>query len=212
MKQPPQIQRAVKIVIAILYSVGMVGFSIPATYDIFVQLTPFNLLLTLITLLWFHENWRTKTAFFLSAIAAIGFVAELLGVNSQILFGHYEYGQALGVKIWNTPIMIGVNWLILSYSVIVVFGRFQSHWFFPFVAAAIMVVFDVVMEPVATKLRMWTWASEQIPLKNYIDWYLVSVLIFILLRIGKVNWRNPLAGWILLIQFFFFVGLNIILK
>lgn len=212
MKQQPSIQLAVKIVIAVLYSVGMVGFSIPETYDLFVQLTPFNLLLTLALLLWLHENWGIKTVVLFFAIAVIGFMAELLGVNSQILFGHYEYGEALGIKIWNTPIMIGVNWLILSYSAAVVLGRFRHQWFFPFLAAAIMVGFDVIMEPVATNLRMWTWHSEQIPLKNYLDWYLVSLLIFSILRASKVNWKNPLAGWTLLIQFFFFVGLNIILN
>ncbi|HKJ43502.1 MAG TPA: carotenoid biosynthesis protein [Sunxiuqinia sp.] len=212
MKEQPSIQRAVKIILAILYGVGMVGFSISTTYEIFVQLTPLNLLLTLIVLLWFHDNWNTKSVFLFFAVTVIGFMAELLGVNSQILFGHYEYGEALGVKIWNTPIMIGVNWLILSYCIAVFLGRFQQQWFFPFLAAAIMVGFDVVMEPVATNLRMWSWQTEQIPLKNYLDWYLVSFLIFTLIRASKVNWKNRLAAWILLVQFIFFVGLNIYFK
>lgn len=212
MKQQLSIQRTAIIIIAILYGVGMVGFSIPATYEIFILLTPFNLLLTLIVLLWFHKNWTIKTASLFATIAVIGFMAELLGVNYQILFGHYEYGRALGTKIWNTPVMIGINWLILSYCITMVLNSFRSQWFFPFVAAAIMVGFDVVMEPVATNLQMWSWHAEQIPLKNYFDWYLVSLLIFTLIRANKVNWRNPLAGWILLIQFIFFVALNVILN
>ena len=212
MKKKPSIRRVIILIVAILYGVGMVGFSIPVTYPIFVQLTPFNLLLTLVVLLWFHEKWSIKAVLLFLTVATIGFITELLGVNFQILFGEYVFGQALGLKIWNTPIMIGVNWLILSYCIVLLLSRFQNRWFFPFVAASLMVGFDVVMEPVATQLHMWTWQTEQIPLKNYLDWYLVSLLIFTILRSSKVNWRNPLAGWILLIQFIFFAGLNVILS
>ena len=212
MMQKPIILKVVKIIIAVLYGVGIIGFSIPSFYDVFVRLTPFNLLLTLSVLFWFHERWTLKTGLLFLGIAVIGFVAELVGVNHQLLFGHYKYGLALGFKIWNTPLLIGVNWLILSYCIAVFLNRFRSQWFFPFVAATIMVVFDFFMEPVAIGLQMWTWQSEQIPLKNYLDWYLVSLLIFALIRAGKMNWKNPLAGWILLVQFIFFIGLNVILN
>ena len=75
-----------------------------------------------------------------------------------------------------------------------------------------MVLFDFVMEPVATALNMWSWETVQIPLKNYVDWYLVSVLIFALMRAARLQLNNRLAVWILLVQFGFFLGLNIILK
>nr|MBD3621967.1 carotenoid biosynthesis protein [Sunxiuqinia sp.] len=120
--------------------------------------------------------------------------------------------QALGVQLLNTPLLIGINWLILAYGVFVLFRKINLRWYFPLVGALLMVAFDFVMEPVATALNMWSWETEQIPLKNYVDWYLVSVLIFALMRATRLQLNNRLAVWILLVQFVFFLGLNIILK
>lgn len=212
MKENPAVIRSVKIVIAILYVVGVLGFSFEATYPLFVFLTPVNLLLTTILLLFFQQTWSVKTALILAIVALIGFVTELVGVNTGLLFGEYEYGPALGVQLLNTPLLIGINWLILAYGVFVLFRKINLRWYFPLVGALLMVAFDFVMEPVATALNMWSWETEQIPLKNYVDWYLVSVLIFALMRATRLQLNNRLAVWILLVQFVFFLGLNIILK
>ncbi|KOH46692.1 hypothetical protein NC99_05320 [Sunxiuqinia dokdonensis] len=212
MKENPVVIRSVKIVIAILYLVGILGFSFEATYSLFVLLTPVNLLLTTLLLLYFQRKWSIKTAFVLIGVAGIGFVTELIGVNTGLLFGDYEYGPALGIQLMNTPLLIGINWLILAYGVFVLFDKINQRWYFPFIGALLMVAFDFVMEPVATALKMWSWETVQIPLKNYVDWYLVSLLIFALMRAARLQLNNRLAVWILLIQFVFFLGLNLILK
>jgi len=212
MKESPARIRLAKILIAILYVVGVLGFSVEATYSLFVFLTPVNLLLTTILLLVFQQAWSVKTAVVLAVVAVIGFTTELIGVNTGLLFGEYEYGPALGFQLMNTPLLIGVNWLILAYGVFVLFSKINHSWYFPLVGALLMVLFDFVMEPVATALEMWSWKTEQIPLKNYVDWYLVSVLIFALMRAARLQLNNRLAVFILGVQFCFFLGLNIILN
>lgn len=208
----PEITKRLKLVLVILYLVGIAGFSMEWSYNLFVWLTPFNLLLTLAMLLWAHEGWDTKMTLILTSIALIGFVAELIGVHTQWLFGHYWYGPVLGPKLLQTPLLIGINWLVLAYGVYVLLSPLNLGRLMPFAGALLMVAFDYVMEPVAVSLNMWQWAGDLIPLKNYLDWYLVSCLIFAMMYFLKVKLRNKLAVWILLIQFLFFLVLNFILK
>lgn len=208
----PEITKRLKLVLVILYLVGIAGFSMQWSYSLFANLTPLNLLLTFAMLLLAHEGWDLKTVLVLSSVAFIGFVAELIGVHTQWLFGHYWYGPTLGLKLLETPILIGINWLVLSYGVYVLLAPLNLGRLMPFAAALLMVLFDFVMEPVAVSLNMWQWAGEQIPLKNYLDWYLISCLIFAVMYFLKVKLRNKLAVWILLIQFLFFLVLNFILK
>ena len=199
-------------VLALLYGVGVAGFSVEWSYELFVWLTPLNLLVTVVLLLWAHQGWDAKSVFLFVLIYGIGFLAELVGVHTRLLFGNYSYGAGLGVKIFETPLMIGFNWLVLAYGVYALLDRFWGRWWLPFVGGVLMVIFDFVMEPVAISLNLWAWEGEQIPLKNYLDWYLVSCLIFMLMVRFRFRPKNGLAVWILMIQFIFFLTLNFILK
>jgi putative membrane protein len=212
MIENPKIIKSVKIILGILYLVGIVGFSFDETYPIFVSLTSFNLLLTTILLFVFHQQWTFKAGIIFLTIGLLGFLAEMIGVNTQLLFGQYTYGRALGFQLNNTPLLIGANWLLLSYCIFALLGSINHRWFFPFLGALLMVGFDFVMEPVATALKMWEWQTEQIPLKNYLDWYLVSLFVFSLMRAGKLQVENKLAIWILFLQLAFFLSLNLTLN
>ena len=41
-------------------------------------------------------------------------MTEFLGVNYGYIFGNYAYGSNLGYKIGGVPVMICVNWVILT--------------------------------------------------------------------------------------------------
>jgi putative membrane protein len=73
-----------------------------------------------------------------------------------------------------------------------------------------MVAFDFLMEPVATTTGMWSWEGGHIPLKNYLDWFLISALLFLMIRILKVEFNNRLAGLLFIMQGVFFLALNIL--
>ncbi|MFN2335752.1 MAG: carotenoid biosynthesis protein, partial [Bacteroidales bacterium] len=49
------------------------------------------------------------------AIAVTSFLIEAVGVNTGRIFGTYTYGKALGPALWNTPVIIGLNWFLLIY-------------------------------------------------------------------------------------------------
>jgi putative membrane protein len=202
----------IKILITVWYLVGVAGFTIEPLRTLFQFLTPFGMLAATILLLAFHEPRNFKSGLIFATIAISGFVVELIGVNTGILFGTYEYGPTLGLKIWNTPLTIGLNWLVLVYCVASLLRPIRDNWYFPVAGAMAMVAFDWIMEPVAVATEMWSWSGAQIPLKNYLDWFLVSGALFLIIRIFKVELNNRLAGWLLLMQAVFFLLLNLLTR
>lgn len=207
-----QQNRILTVLIIVWYLVGIVGFLIPQGKIYFQQLTPVGMVLAAFVLMFFHEPRNLKSALAFAAVILSTFVVEAIGVNTQRLFGHYLYGPALGIQLWNTPIVIGLNWLVLVYCFSVLLKKQNSKWYFPLLGASAMTVFDFLMEPVAGVTGMWTWQGGVIPMKNYIDWFLLSALLFLILRIFKVDFNNRFAGLILLMQAVFFILMNIYIR
>jgi len=74
------------------------------------------------------------------------------------------------------------------------------------------VAFDWIIEPVAIATGMWSWTGGSVPLKNYIDWFLISTFFLFLIRILKIEMNNRVASVILCMLFIFFVVLNILTR
>ena len=165
-----------------------------------------------VLLLYFQEPKSLKNWIGFAGIALAGFVTELIGVNTQRLFGNYTYGDTLGIKLWNTPLTIGLNWLVLIYCIASLSKNIRDHWYFPLIGAATMVAFDWIMEPVAIATGMWSWANDQIPLKNYTDWFLISGFLFLMLRILKIELNNRIASVLIAMQLVFFLTLNLLIR
>lgn len=211
MRRPNNIQ-LIQILVSVWYLVGIAGFTIQPLRPLFQFLTPFGMLAAAVLLLAFHEPQNLKSGVAFAAVALAGFMVEVTGVNTGILFGSYEYGPTLGPKIWNTPLTIGLNWLVLVYCVASVLRPVRHKWYFAPVGGLAMVAFDWIMEPVAIATRMWSWQGGQIPSKNFLDWFLVSAALFLLIRIFNVEMNNRLAAWLLLMQTAFFLLLNLLTR
>jgi putative membrane protein len=204
--------RTLTILIVVWYLGGVAGFIIPQLKPFFQQLTPFGMALTAVLLLYFHETKNLKSWMVFAGITLVCFAAEVIGVNTQLLFGHYEYGVALGFKFWNTPLVIGLNWLVLIYCISALTKRIRDRWYFPLVGASAMVAFDWLMEPVANATGMWSWVDGNIPLKNYMDWFLISGFLFLMIRLLKMEFNNQIAGLLFAMQLVFFLALNLLIR
>lgn len=205
-------EKVAKIIVVVWYLVGIAGFMIRPLAPLFQKLTPFGIVLAAALLFYFHEPKNRKSGLIFSGIAVAGFIVEVIGVNTQLIFGFYSYGNSLGPKIWNTPLAIGINWLILIYCISAWAKPIRDTWYFPLVGATMMVTFDWLMEPVAIATDMWGWACNSIPLKNYTDWFLVSGVLFLIIRILKIEIRNPIANLLFLMQLIFFLSLNLLFR
>jgi bisanhydrobacterioruberin hydratase len=195
--------------LAIFYLVGNVGFIIPSTHQFFSSLTPVALLLSAGFLIWFHRpKFTLKMLLVFGFIFIFAFLIEAIGVNTGLIFGEYIYGKGLGIKLFKTPLMIGLNWLMLVYCTKIIAERILGNQTVRLLfAPLLMVIYDLVLEQAAPLLEMWSWAGDKIPVQNYISWYLLALLFHWLLQKTKTEFSNQLAAPVFVIQFLFFIVL-----
>ena len=202
---------AARVFLIIFYAVGVAGFAWTVTHDLFQRLVPLDLLVSSALVFAFHRSWSVKHILVFAGIALAGFLLEMTGIHTGLIFGSYTYGNALGLKVLCTPLLIGLNWLVLVYAVYVLFPEINRKWYYPLLGAALLVVYDFVMEPVAIATDMWSWEGVSVPLKNYLTWFWVSAAMLYTLQFAGISYKNRLAAWLLVIQFLFFVILGFIL-
>lgn len=192
-------------ILVIFHSVGLAGILLGYEH-VFVSLTPLNLLLTLSVLI--VNQHRNSTALWLTFPVVLGFLVEVMGVNTGFPFGSYSYGTTLGPMLLNTPLIIGVNWLILIYGAMSIVSFLPvNEWLKVLTAAVLMVLADLIIEPVAIKLGFWTWNLGNPPLENYVAWFFVSVIMSTVLWKTKVEMNKPVGIAMYSITVAFFLSL-----
>ncbi|MDD5695473.1 MAG: carotenoid biosynthesis protein, partial [Bacteroidales bacterium] len=190
----------------LFFGVGITGLAIPSSYSLFVKLTSLSLLLSICILMLFHSEWKRRLVIFFLMVAIGGFLLEVIGVNTGMIFGEYTYGSLLGIQLWSTPLLIGVNWLILIYTTWDMTGRIRMPVALRILVSGIlMVIFDFILEPAATNMGLWTWSSTVIPIQNYLAWFIISILFFILAARMRIELRNKISISLWLILFTFFL-------
>ncbi len=196
--------------VLILHLVGLVALATPLAPHV-LPLTPINLLLTAAAMVLF-ANLDRRTVALALLVGALGYSGEVLGVWTGRVFGSYTYGDVLGVKLLNVPLLIGLNWSMLVFAIGAVLERLRLPvWLKVAAGSAAMVALDLLIEPVAVHLGFWTWAQGDIPLQNYLAWGGVSAVFFTLFFAAPVRRENPLGPAVLLAQVVFFAGLNLVL-
>lgn len=162
---------------------GMIGIYL-GHVDWFVSKTPMNLILGMILLFWnFPPKNGLKSVLVWFVVYVLGMVVEGVGVNTGLLFGDYTYGENLGIKVLGVPILIGINWVVLTFLTASISRRFISNkWIAVFVGAALMVLLDLFIEPIAPIFDFWSWELGYAPLRNYIDWFVVSLIMQVIVQ------------------------------
>ena len=177
--------------IAIIHIAGIIG--IRFLPEFFLK-TTFVAILIPLCLYFYRANLQKKEWLTIFLVYIITFFSEWIGVNYGWLFGSYSYGNSLGFKIGGVPLLIGLNWVLLALVSRQISSKlFSSKWLVIFVSAILMVLIDVIIEPLSGNLDFWYWENSTIPLSNYRDWFLVAVLNQWLLSFVKTN--NKMFFW-----------------
>jgi uncharacterized membrane protein len=137
-------------------------------------------------------KWRGMLVFLVVCLV-VSNIFENLSILTGFPFGNYIYTDALGVKLFLVPILIGPAYFSTGYlawvlaTIIVDDVRYKSSWFVtfavPLIASFLMVAWDLCFDPSASTLhQIWVWTQGGgyfgVPLSNYLGWYLV-VYIFV---------------------------------
>ena len=172
--------------------------------DFFLSSTPYVLTLTLF-LLTVNNSFNKKFLIRLFLVFLLGLTVEIIGVNFSIFFGEYRYGNNLGIKIFDVPIVIGFNWVLL----IILTGNF-AHKIFPksimlrvLNGSIMMILLDLLIEISAPKLDYWEFAVNPVPLSNYLWWFIFSILFHFIYQ-SNIKKEYVVSTNILVIHFLFF--------
>jgi len=140
-----------------------------------------------------HYRWSGILVFTLLC-ALIGNATENLSVATGFPFGHYQFLELMGPKLFNVPVLLGLAYVGMAYvswtvARIIVGNRSASIsrsqiLTLPLVASFIMVAWDLAQDPVwGTILGAWKWRDGGpwfgVPVSNYFGWYLNVFLIYL---------------------------------
>ena len=208
------LQRKVELFFVIFFIVGFVGTITPLTRQLFIELFPLAVILSFSSILLFQlADYNIKTIMVLVLIGVLGFAIEVAGVSTHLIFGDYKYGSTLGIKLFNTPLLIGINWVMLSYSGSAITENFPVPVSMKIVfASLIMLIYDVFLEQLAPVLDMWHWDNRVVPVRNYIAWFLIALFLQTLIRFTGIKIQNSIASKIILMQVTFFISLIVFFK
>lgn len=207
-------EKKVRLLLIVFFIVGIIGFTIPFTSDFFIHLTPLALLLSVTALVLFHKPVSHKKILIpFLPIFITSFIIEVAGVQSGLIFGSYTYGKGLGIKLLDTPLLIGINWLFLVYCTVIIADKFRVSNMIKIISASlIMIIYDVILEQMAPRFDMWSFEGGFAPVRNYISWFIISLLFHILIRVSGIKWENRLAAFVFFLQLIFFMILIFINK
>lgn len=213
MEKIRKLEKEIRYFIILFYGVGIVGLSFEKSFAFFVSLIPFALLLSATLLIVFHQPTVTgKSIAVFASIFLSGIAIEIAGVKTGVIFGSYHYGNSLGLKIWDTPVLIGVNWLLLVYVTAAMVEKWRIHAVLkPAIAAFAMVAYDLVLEQIAPKTNMWFWAENRVPIQNYAAWFLIALAFQSGIAANRIKCTNPLGITIFVCQLAFFTLLTFVL-
>lgn len=174
-----KVKKAAVAVIIIFHLVGLLGFIIPAAQPYFIKMVPFHLLLMFAVIIFSYNANVKRLALFVCGVFLCGFLVEVLGVNTGKIFGSYYYGTTLGYKLAAVPLLMGVNWVILIFSVgqMMKSLKIRNTILASLLGGLFLITLDFFLEPVAMKFDYWHWDNHQIPGQNFVAWFIVSIIL-----------------------------------
>ena len=205
------VNRYIKLFLGVTFILGFVGHVLEVSRVAMITLTPWVLLISSSVVCYPAIRKANNKAIIWLIIAFVGtFVSEVIGVKSGLIFGDYQYGVVLGVKVFEVPLIIGINWVLVMLGALSLGNYFTSNTFLTaLVAALISVIFDIILEPVAIILGYWKWSAVTPPLSNYFSWFVIVFLLTIVYVRMKASMDLTIPRFYLFLQTSFFLLLNL---
>jgi len=221
------------ILFPVFYLFGVVLFNLDFSFSWIKNLSELFLYLTafaFFTAIYFSYKFQAKFNYSRFLIFALityfsTLVIEMIGTKTGMIFGEYTYGQVLSLQLFNTPLIIGLNWFILivsgseiarSFTNSVVFLKQKKNSLQLFLATTISAIlitfFDYIMEPIAVYLDYWNWGFSdiyQVPPQNYLAWFIIAFVFSLVYLSLQIEIKSTFVKNIFWLQLLFFALLRV---
>jgi uncharacterized membrane protein len=148
-------------------------------------------------------SWRDMLVFSVICLV-VSNALENLSILTGFPFGHYHYSDALGLKLFLVPLLIGPAYLGMGYlswtlARLILGGprpRDGAVFALPVVASFVMVSWDLTFDPAASTIgRSWIWhdggAYFGVPVSNFLGWWLTVYIFFQLFALYESRRPTP---------------------
>jgi putative membrane protein len=193
----------------VMYAFAVFGHLFNPLYDYMLLLTPYTLfLMGALVIIKTAGTKELRLWLFTTYIFTI--LLEIIGVNTGVIFGEYEYGDVLGIKLGGVPLVVGLNWIIVIWGAILIAHRItKNKIMIAFYSAAIAVAFDLLLEPIAINFGYWNWQNVSVPLQNYAAWFVIAFIFSYYFTIKNIKTDSTMPIHYFIVQSIFFLLLNI---
>lgn len=206
-------------ILAIFFTVGILVNANTYLRPYFINITDFFLIfittVLVLSFLNFRSNFKKRTIYALVIVFYFSFFLEFISIKTGFPFGYYSYSDILGLKIFETPVLVGIIWILVVLSCIAFMQKIKI-WNKGIVSvllgSILLVLLDILIEPVAIKLGYWNWENSLPPLSNYIAWFVISFINILVCKFFRVNTSRPNIGFtIFVFLIIYFSLLNILI-
>jgi putative membrane protein len=190
----------------LVYVSGSIGFVVNPSF--FSPFTPYTLLFSCSVYLIHRPLVNPKFIFAFLCIALLGFIVEIIGVKTGVIFGKYSYGNGLGYKLFNVPLIISINWaMLICAGIITVSSIFTNKIVVLVITALLVTSIDLLIEQVAPKLDFWQFEGGLPTLHNYLGWIGVAFFTSYFFYPIIIKGNRTVSSIILILQILFFTTL-----
>lgn len=187
----------------LVYISGTIGFVLKPAF--FLPFTPYTLLLTVCVFIIYQLPVKTNYFLVFFTLAILSFILEVFGVKTGSIFGAYFYGSTLGYKLFEVPLIISLNWvMIVALAVLSSSMFFKNKFAIVFFAASLTTLTDLLIEQVAGQLDFWHFSNNLAGIHNYIGWFVISLFFSWVLYGQVISGNKKVALLLLILQLFFF--------
>lgn len=198
------------IVLMIIYMTSLVGLTSPNQHEWYLFFSPHFIALNALFLVLYHKNWNKEAIAYILGAAIFGLGFEYLAQSTNAIYGPYSFGDILEPSIGNTPLVMGLYWLILTYSSASIATKFpvKNKYALSALGTALMLFLALLIQTPGYNLTFWYYAEDSIPVIRYA--LVLSVVGFIwqyLFQHFKVDGSNKMSIYVYGGFVIFFVGL-----
>lgn len=165
--------------LGIVHLVGITGLHMEQYRAMFESVVWVNMLLSFVVVAAMYRSWPGVHMIYISAALIVGMASEIIGVQRGWLFGDYFYEGIEGPWVLGVPLVIGLNWVLLSICTGTLAAALFHHRAARIIAATLLMVgIDVLLERFAIAHRLWVWEQGGVPpLMNYVSWAAVALVL-----------------------------------
>lgn len=192
------------VLLMIIYMTSLVGFTTAHQQAWYLYYTPYFILLNAVLLLLYQKDWNKSILYFGASALLLGFVAEVLAVQTSSLC----FGETLGFSFLGVPLIMPIYCFVnaLSTACLVHKLPLKNPWILSTLGALLMLLLTAFIHQVAPKLDFWSTSSPNdfIGL-SFLSFFLGFALQYIFIRL-KVSSKNPMAVYVYGGLLIFFIG------